>query len=333
MHRIERIVFALAASIVVLGCSVASVGLPAVLGTATAAPVASGTAGPAAMDTTAPTEPAASFTPVLSVPGPEGATGLSVSYRNLALAIPDGLSTDTTNSTSTDVEFPYINPSNGDMPEHIKILLKGYPIQGTIHEPQIEVFSASAYAQYTDLTRQIISTLQNSPFLDGQPLPAGLPDGAFSAHVQTVEFANGRGIRYLRQFNQAPLPVNNRELIYYFHGLTNDCSTYVEVILPLQAAFLAPDDNPASPLPGEGIPFNMDDVGSYFQAVADRLDATARASSHRLLPGWMPSSNLSQSSEAHIAMSPARPALRSDPFVRPVWCWFVGVTAERWIAS
>jgi hypothetical protein len=48
----------------------------------------------------------------------------------------------------------------------------------------------------------------------------------------------------------------------------------VEAILPLQAVFLAPDEDPSSPLPPGGIPFNMYDPGTYYQDVANRLNAT-----------------------------------------------------------
>jgi hypothetical protein len=168
------------------------------------------------------------------------------------------------------VEFPYINPSNGDMPEHSRLVLIGYPLQDTLFRPQVHVFRASEYAQYTEYTGKIISALQASQFLDGQPLPEGLPDGPFNAHVRSVSFANGRGIRYLTQFDQAVMPVNNRELIYYFHGLTSDGSAYVQAILPVTAPFLAPNEYPDTPLPADGIPFNMDQV-----AITSSASATA----------------------------------------------------------
>ena len=106
----------------------------------------------------------------------------------------------------------------------------------------------------------------------GQPLPKNLPAGSFSAAVQSVNFANGNGIRYLTQFDQSPLPVNNRELFYYFHGITNNGTYYVQVILPVQAPFLAPDENPNSSLPRNGIPFHSDQ--SYFNAIAQQLNTT-----------------------------------------------------------
>jgi hypothetical protein len=206
---------------------------------------------------------------------PAAPAGLSVTYSNVSLVLPPGLASGTTNSTTTDVEFPYVNPSGGPMPQHTKIILNGYPLQGTMFEPQITVYRATEYAQYGPLTQNIVSALQGLQYSPGQPLPKGLLAGVLDAKTQALDFANGHGLRFLTQFDQAPLPVNNHELFYYFQGLTTDGSDYVQVILPLQAPFLAPDDNPASALPPGGVPFDMNGLQIYFDAVAENLNATA----------------------------------------------------------
>jgi hypothetical protein len=197
---------------------------------------------------------------------------LAVNYANIQLAIPSNLASGTTNVTTTDIEPPYINPSAGQMPQHAKIILNGYPIQGASWQPQIIVFNAGQYAHYTDLTQHIISGLRSMHYQHGQPLPGGLPSGQFNADVQSLNFVNGNGIRYLTQFDESPLPANNRELFYYFHGITNDGNYYVQVVLPIQAPFLASDNNPNSPLPQNGIPFHGDQ--SYFSAIEQQLNAT-----------------------------------------------------------
>jgi hypothetical protein len=182
------------------------------------------------------------------------------------------LASGTTNVTTTDIEPPYINPSGGQMPQHTKIILNGYPVQGASWQPQIIVFNAGQYARYTDLTQHLISGLRSMHYQRGQPLPGTLPSGQFNAAIQSVNFVNGNGIRYLTQFDQSPLPANNHELFYYFHGITNDGNYYVQVVLPIQAPFLASDNNPNSPLPRNGIPFHRDQ--SYFNAVAQQLNTT-----------------------------------------------------------
>ncbi len=276
MRFVRRSIFIMVCAAVALGCGVSSAGFPGLLASPTAAaPLPSDTqpavATAAATDTAAPTEAAATEAAASTAPAP---AGTAVSYGRISLVVPSGLSTDTTNTTGTDVEFPFVNPSLGEMPQHAKIVLNGYPVQNTTLAPQVMAFPAGEYAQYADSDQQLIAALQNMQYMDGQPLPAGFPDGPFNSHVGGLAMMNGKGIRYLTQFNQAALPVNSQELIYYFHGLASDGNTYVEAILPVSAAFLAPDNNPNSALPAGGIPFNMDDIGAYFQAIGSKLDAT-----------------------------------------------------------
>lgn len=266
MPRPAFLIFA--AALVIMACSLTSVA-PSSPPTSAPIPSAANTALP--LSTSSPSDTAAAPT----VASPAAPSGTSVSYGNLSLVIPDGLSSGTTNTTGPDVEFPYTNPSNGDMPQHVKVILNGYPVSGALLPPEVMVFSAAQYAGYADLTQQIISTLQTLQYQDGQLLPAGLPSGTFNAHVQSVSLASGRGLRYLTQFDQSPLPANNQELIYYFNGLTADGASYVQVILPVTALFLAPDNNPNSQLPSGGVPFNMDQPAQYFQQIADKLNATA----------------------------------------------------------
>ncbi len=251
MRAVQRFGIVSASVLLILAC-----GCPSVAG-----PTLSPSAPVAATNTVPPANTAAP-------------AGIPISYGNVALIIPEGLASGTTDTSSTEVEFPYTNPSLGEMPQHAKIVLDGYPVQGTDLEPEVIVFPAAQYADYTELTAQVISALRDHPYTTGQPLPEGLPDGPFNAQVAAVSFATGRGVRYLTQFNQAVLPVNNQQLIYYFHGLSNDGNNYVEVILPVQAAFLAPDNNPESPLPPGGIEFNPGNLGSYFPDVAARLNTT-----------------------------------------------------------
>jgi hypothetical protein len=206
---------------------------------------------------------------------PAAPAGRSITYANVSLVLPPGLASGTTNSTTADVEFPYVNPSGGPMPQHTKIILNGYPLQGTLFQPEITVYAAADYAQYGPMTQDMVAALKALYYTPGQPLPKGLPAGDFDAKTQAIDFANGRGIRFLTQFDQAPLPVNNHELFYYFQGLTTDGREYVQAILPLQVPFLAADNNPASSLPPGGVPFEMNELQIYFDAIAEKLNATA----------------------------------------------------------
>jgi hypothetical protein len=53
------------------------------------------------------------------------------------------------------------------------------------------------------------------------------------AQVQYLDIKNGKSVRFLTQFDQAPLPVNNFELIYTFQGLTSDGKYYIAAVLPV----------------------------------------------------------------------------------------------------
>lgn len=278
MQALKRITFLLACASLGFACAVPTFTIPALKSSPTTLPAATSTpvvASPTSTrgPTPTPIEPTNTSAPQATDTA-TAAPGTQASYGNVSFTIPGGLGSGTVNTTTTEVELPYTNPSNGEMPQHIKMVLNGYPILGSSLQPQIMVFPAADYAQYGPLTGQVVSALQDMQFMDGQPLPAGFPDGPFSAHVGALPFASGRGIRYLTQFDQAPLPVNNQELIYYFHGLTSDGKNYVQIILPVQAAFLAPDNNPASTLPEGGIPFDMNNLDPYFQAISDKLNAT-----------------------------------------------------------
>ncbi len=277
MHTAKRVIFALVSAALMLGCSLSSIQLPFLAQTPTPlpptdtpVPTPTNTSVPTATETASPT-----FTPIpVDTSTPTSIPGVPVTFGNTSLVLPGGLATGTTNSTVTDVELPYTNPGGGAMPQHSKLVLTGYPIQGALLDPQILVFPAAQYAQYGDLTQQIVSTIRDVPYMDGQPLPPGLPAGPFNSHVGLVSFTHGHGIRYLTQIDQAPLPANNHELFYFFHGLTDDGNVYVEAILPVQVAFLQSDASPDTQPPAGGIPFTMNDLGSYYQAIGDKLNAT-----------------------------------------------------------
>ncbi|MFN8413598.1 MAG: hypothetical protein U0Z26_14530 [Anaerolineales bacterium] len=201
--------------------------------------------------------------------------GEIASSGGITFLMPNGMASDASSTTTTEVEFPYINPSAGDMPAHTKFILNNYPVQGTLFQPQVMVFKVSEYAQYSEFTARIIAAMQNMQYSAGQPIPEGLPNSPlYNAQIHGINFQNGKGIRYLTQFDQAPMPANNQEMFYYFHGITNDGQYYIQAILPVQAPFLATDGNPDSPVPADGVPFTMDDMPGYYNSVIQKLNAT-----------------------------------------------------------
>lgn len=191
--------------------------------------------------------------------------GIPVSSNGATFLIPNGLAGNASATSSTEVELPYIYPSFGEMPLHTVFHLDQYPIQGHRLEPEIMIFRAAEYAQYTEKTAQIIADLKNLQYSPGQPLPENLQDGVFQGQVQPIQFQNGKGIRYLVQFDQAPLPANNAAIYYYFHGLTDDGLFYIQAFLPIHASFLVADDQPTSITPPDGVQFDWTDFNQGFE--------------------------------------------------------------------
>jgi hypothetical protein len=66
---------------------------------------------------------------------------------------------------------------------------------------------------------------------------------SMNAQAQPLNFVNGKGIRYLTQYNQGMVPINNSGLIYTYQGLTDDGKYYVSAVLPV--------NNPLLPASGE----------------------------------------------------------------------------------
>jgi len=199
--------------------------------------------------------------------------GTPVNTAEISFLIPNGIANDATSVTNTEVELPYINPSNGDMPQHVKLTLNLYALNGTQLEPHIMIFRAAEYAQYTENTASIINQIQSQQYVDGQQLPEHLGSD-FMAQIHAVNFKNGHGVRYLTQIFMNFQTVNNKDLYYYYQGITDDGKYFVQAVLPINAPYLASDEDPSSPLPSDGIPFNGDDFSGYLNAVAQKLNST-----------------------------------------------------------
>jgi hypothetical protein len=103
----------------------------------------------------------------------------------------------------------------------------------------------------------------------------------FGTQVARVNMQNGSGIRMVTTYAQGVNPISNYDLMYQFQGLTSDGSYYIIANMPVNASFLAAQQDPGAPIPEGGIPFpdlstaNADQINAYVQAVADRLNAAA----------------------------------------------------------
>jgi hypothetical protein len=215
-------------------------------------------------------------TPVSPTATP-AAPGSTVTYNNVSFTLPEGLGTGAAEEMTVEVDLPFINPSFGDMPTHHKFVIQGYPDTGSDLTPRILVFNAAEFAAYSELTHDMIADLQASKG-HAETLPDGilLVSDFYGSTKFFVGFQNGYGWAYLTQIGQAPLPINNAELFYYFQGLTNDGKYYVSAILPTSAPFVVADSNPGSVFPADAVPFDWNDPGNaskYYEAVAQQLNS------------------------------------------------------------
>jgi len=156
------------------------------------------------------------------------ASGLPVSYNNISFSIPLELNASAIASASTEVEFPYVNPGGGPMAEHVIFQLTNFPVAG---DARIMVFKASEYAAYGESVQEVVSALLAGQDAT-QPLPKALAQD-FHAQAKPVPFQNGHGVRYLTQGLTNFAPITNKEIFYYYQGITNDGAYFVAAIFPV----------------------------------------------------------------------------------------------------
>lgn len=132
------------------------------------------------------------------------------------------------------------------LPAYTRLTLQGYPIRNHLLMPQIFIYPVEELVTVNESAERIAASLQTlieSP-QEITPMPF-LPllnaQQVIHAHVQYLDFQNGQGLRYLTQFDQAFIPINNNELIYTYQGLTSDGKYYVAAVLPVNHPSLPND--------------------------------------------------------------------------------------------
>jgi hypothetical protein len=174
-------------------------------------------------------------------------------------------------------------------PGHLQVSLADYYVlQGTARLPQIDVFPAQAYAELVPAAFESLHRLNNYLYAPRSPvtkdqLPA-VPFyndvQMFVSNVQEVAFQNGRGVRFITQAAQGPVPVNNQELFYHFEGVTSDGVYFIVAILPVTHTLLAESNEAEAPLPTGGIPYpDLSDANANYSAYLDAIAAMLDAAS------------------------------------------------------
>ncbi|HEY3311631.1 MAG TPA: hypothetical protein VGK00_08335 [Anaerolineales bacterium] len=208
----------LAVALTLSACTTAAV-TPA-LPEATAMPAPAETAQPA---TSLPPEPT-------SAPAQGGALQLVLDTTGIA----SSLQSESVPAVAAGDNAPYWDL----LPAYTRVTLQGYPISAHLMQAQIFIYPVRELGQVNEGAGTIVAALQSMlatpqesahmPFL-----PLFNASQVLHAQVQTLDFKNGKGLRYLTQFDQAPLPVNNHELIYTYQGLSSDGKYYVAAVLPV----------------------------------------------------------------------------------------------------
>jgi hypothetical protein len=90
---------------------------------------------------------------------------------------------------------------------------------------------------------------------------------SFCAQPQIIEFAAGKGIRYLSHYAQDPSPALDHQIFYTFQGLTTDGQFYVSALFPVQTGIF-PTEPPPCPKCGEP---NYDPFADWTAVLTDQL--------------------------------------------------------------
>jgi hypothetical protein len=203
-----------------------------------------------------------------------------------------GVAQDQTVATIAALPASSDDPYWASAPQHRLVTLQGYPVADRELQPRIYIFPMHELAVFSEQSGSVSADLrsllqsrqpgESMPFL---PLVNGLQ--ALHAQVQYLDIMNGTGVRYLTQYNQGPVPINNLGLLYTFQGLTSDGSYYVAAVLPLTHPEL-PDSrevNARQPEDLNGFPAYLDKTTAWldqqpadsFTPGLERLDVLVRS--------------------------------------------------------
>ena len=118
-------------------------------------------------------------------------------------------------------------------PDMIELNLQDYPIFNQYHDPIIHIYPVAEYIALEPNINTTLTSLQallasQDPNPDGVPfLPIFNAAQMMHAQVSYINFRNGSGVRFITQYGQAALPINNPSAIYAFMGLTDDGQYFI----------------------------------------------------------------------------------------------------------
>lgn len=128
------------------------------------------------------------------------------------------------------------------------------PAEAQIHVYAIEGLNSEVQPTVDSLKQLLAEQPDPDIFEDVEPpqmettqpgigmLPPSNARETLRAQLQFLSFVDGRGVRYLTQLSQGPVPVNNQELFYTFQGISADGESYVAAYFPLTLPALPDSD-------------------------------------------------------------------------------------------
>jgi hypothetical protein len=93
----------------------------------------------------------------------------------------------------------------------------------------------------------------------------------FTSQDAVIEFQSGKGVRYITQYSQGIVPINNQEMFYTFQGLTADNKYWVAVILPISNSILPA--NGKNPPDGQSMEEFANNYRTYIADTTAKLNA------------------------------------------------------------
>jgi hypothetical protein len=221
-------------------------------------------------DPLAPTEtsaPIATLNPTV-VSTPDGSLQFSLETGSMAT----GFQTESISAVSAGSGAPYWEI----LPEYTRATLQGYPLSSHAMQPQIFIYPVEELGKTNEGAGKEVASLQTllqSPqeIPDMPFLPLVNARQVMQPQVQYLDFKNGKGLRYLTQFNQGIVPINNTDLLYTFQGLTSDGKYYVAALLPVNHPSLPADGK----ITGNEPPEFMSDHSAFLTNVAKDLNVQA----------------------------------------------------------
>ena len=196
---------------------------------------------------------------------------------NLDLNLPTTLATGSRQQSISAKAAPADAPFWIGHPAHTLTTFDGYIRTNTLHAPSISVYAVRDLQAFNPLTRMRVEGLQ-AALKERSATPRevviiDLYKGTQVLQVQPsyLSFQGGRGVRYVTQYVDEAVPINNRELFYAFQGLSDDGQYVISAILPLSAPGL-PDDG-STGVAQLGGALNAPEFQSYMQQIEATLGA------------------------------------------------------------